>query len=110
MYTRNNGHLLAWKASFAGCDCDHRRGSSIGAGHGHLHIVENPGKRRALLPTYGRKPEFSTHDQHPPGKAALPTSHAGTRVVLSETVSGAPMPRLRFHKTRYCYDVIQISS
>ena len=85
---RINLYLHAWKAGFAGRAWDHGRGSRIDASHGHLHFVEDPGKRRALLPTPGRKPHKEraggpaviAHDQHPSRKTAFPASHAGTRV------------------------------
>jgi len=90
---RKNGYLHAWKAGFTGSGWDHGRGSCIDAGHGHLHLVEDPvftHKRRVLLPAAGRKshkeraggPAVVAHDQHTSRETAFPTSHAGTRVVL----------------------------
>ncbi len=81
---RKNGHVHAWKAGVAGRGWDHGRGCCFDAGHGHIHLVEDPGKRRALLPTHGRKPAVLAHDQHPSRKTAFPTSHAGTRVRFSD--------------------------
>ena len=77
---RMNGHLHAWKAGFTSRGWDHGRGSCFDAGHGHLHLVEDPGKCRALLPAPGRKPAVLAHDQHPARKTVVQTSHAGTRV------------------------------
>lgn len=77
---RKNGHIHAWKAGFARRGWDYGCGSCIDARHGYFHFVENPvftHKRRALLPTIGRKPQVFAHDQHPSRKTAIPTSHAG---------------------------------
>ena len=81
VFTRRiNGHVHAWKAGFAGRGWNHGCGGCIDAGHGHLYLVEDPGKRRALLPAPGRKQAVIAHDQHPARKTVFPTSHAGTRV------------------------------
>lgn len=77
---RKNGHVHAWKAGFTDRGWDHGRGSYFDASHGHLHLVEDPGKCRALLPAPGRKPTVLAHDQHPARKTVVQTSHAGTRV------------------------------
>ena len=107
---RKNGHLHAWKAGFSGSGWDYGRRSHIDAGHGPLHIVEDPGKRRALFPAPGRKSAVFAHDQHPFRKAAFPTSHAGTReIFLSERFRrsmGAP----EISSNRSCFDGFQVSN
>jgi hypothetical protein len=109
---RKNGHLHACKAGFACRGWDYGRGGRIDAGHGHLHIVEDPmftHKRRALLPSIGSKPAVIAHDQYPSRKTAFPTSHAGARVSILEYTNRCSMGAPEISRTKVKFNVLLIS-